>query len=142
MAVCNKEDDFILEKVRWVVTLSNGERIYQDDNRPGEVEPKAWMRLRAYLKENNLSIVKFELQFCDHIEEAAPPNCDGYYFVQRVEAMAFTESNSTIRSYVIGFLKDGVLKVIYWRVPEIIPTGSELRPIDLDSPNLIVNPTG
>ena len=37
-------DDFILgkDKTFWYVKLSNGEIVYQDDERPGLKEPKAW----------------------------------------------------------------------------------------------------
>ena len=38
----------------WIVKLSNGETVYQDDGRP-DVEPEsAWLRLKQYCEDNNL----------------------------------------------------------------------------------------
>src|SRR5688500_6949137 len=101
MGLCRSEDDFILEKLRWIVTLSNGEKIYQDDDRPGEAEPKAWLRLREYVHQNSLSITKFEIQFCSHIEEAASANADGYFFVQAIDAVAFSGEAGSVRTYYL-----------------------------------------
>src|ERR1044072_5951102 len=91
MGLCkNPYDEFIAEKLRWFVKLSNGEIIYQDDDRPGESEPKTWIRLKKYVEENDLSIISFHIQFISHIEEVAPPGAAGYYFVQAVDAFAFS----------------------------------------------------
>jgi hypothetical protein len=142
MGLCkNPHDEFISEKLRWIVTLSNGEKIYQDDDRPGEDEPKTWIRLKEYIKENNLSITNFDLQFITHVEEAAPPNKLGYYFVQAVDAVAFSgRVDGTRKYYIIGYLdQDGLVKTKRWMIPEIIQVSGDIREVLEDDPRLIVN---
>ena len=140
MSVCKQVDDFITEKLHWVVTLSNGETIYQDDGRPDEIEPSAWIRLKKYVQENELSIESIHLVFCDHIEEVVPRNADGYYFVQKVMAFAFSgENQNTFHYYLFGAVVDGELRVYEWMVPEILPVSQETRKLDLNDEKLILN---
>ncbi len=143
MAVCKTNDDFTKEILKWVIELSNGETIYQDDDRPGEIERCAWYRLRDYVKENNLSIVSFKIQFFTHIEDCTVPNALGYYFTQAVSAIAFSGPNSyTWRYYLVGSLmEDNNIYIQRWLVPEIILVGNEIRSriIDQDDPKLILN---
>src|SRR4051812_48908014 len=110
MSVCKQKDDLINEKLHWVAELSNGEKVFQDDGRPGETEPSAWIRLRKYVQENRLSIESIHLVFCDHIEEVVPRNADGYYFVQKVMAFAFSGTESTFHYYLFGAVIDDELR--------------------------------
>lgn len=75
----DKNDPFLEEKTYWVITLSDGTVIYQDDNKPNIEESSAWIRLGHYIRATNLYIVKFHLQFRDHIVRF-PSNKIGYYF--------------------------------------------------------------
>ncbi len=142
MGLCKSEDDFITEKLRWVITLSNGETIYQDDDRPGEEQAKAWIRLRDYVKLNKVDIVDFKIQFCSHIEQAANPNAEGYYFARKVGAFAFSgEAENTMYYYVVGELRDGKIYTTQWSVPEILRVGSDVRDVVEDDIHLIINPS-
>lgn len=130
MGLCFAEDDFILEKLRWFVSLSNGQTVYQDDNRPGEDPPQAWLRLAEYCLKNNLHIINFYIQFCSHIEEAAPANALAYYYIQGVEA--FASVKRTFRYYVVGAIlldNPNILRCNRWLVPEILPLEYEERPV-------------
>ena len=40
----------------WIAELSNGEMIYQDDGKPDCYPESAWLRLKEYCEQNNLSI--------------------------------------------------------------------------------------
>src|SRR5688572_3270325 len=139
MGLCKAEDDYIREKLRWIVTLSNGENIYQDDDRPGEDEPKTWLRLKQYLIDNSLKIVGFKIQFCSHIEQAAPENATGYYFAKKIGAYGFGGQNIMNNYYVVGYLDNDRIYTTDWMVPEIIPIAKDSREIKPDDPHLIVN---
>ena len=142
MGVCTQEDDFTKEKLKWIATLSNGERVYQDDNRPGEEETVAWLRLKKYVNDNELSITNIHIQFFSHIEEAVPSNSLGYYFIRSVDAFAFAgDTNNTRHYYIFGSLKeDDRVEIRKWLVPEIIPVSTEMRNVEKDDRCLIINP--
>lgn len=143
MGFCRQEDDYIAEKIRWVITLSNGETIYQDDDRPGEKEPKTWLRLKEYVNKKNLDITSFKIQFCSHIEEAAPPYADGYYFTQKVDAVAFGGMfNRTYNYYIVGHLLNDKIHTTHWMIPEIIKTGHDIREPEKNDPRFILNYNG
>jgi hypothetical protein len=137
--LCTIEDDFVREKCKWIVTLSDGTRIYQDDDRPGQNERCTWIRLKSYLADSDLSIVRFQIQFFDHIEEVAPPNAQAYYFVQAVDAIACTGERTTYHYYIVGALLDGVIQTYRWMVPEIVCVRTEIREASPDDPKLIIN---
>ena len=46
----------------WMVTLSNGEHVYQDDNRPNVYPESAWRRLKIYCEENDLHITEMKIR--------------------------------------------------------------------------------
>ena len=60
MGVCVTEDDFVKHKLRWVAGLSDGSRVFQDDDREGETEPVAWKRLKKYIDDNDLEIRRYQ----------------------------------------------------------------------------------
>lgn len=124
-----EQDQYIIDryedKVRWIVTLSDGRKVYQDDDRPGLSEPVAWKRLRTFLQENeNLSIVGMTIGFRDHIINIGD-NADGYYFCNAILGEITTGLN--LGFYICGTLKDGILMTTMWKIPEIIPFETENR---------------
>lgn len=140
MAVCTKQDEFNREKVCWVAHLSNGETVYQDDDRPGETERSSWIRLKNYCKQGKYSVVGIDIRFWDHKEKAVTDGALGYYFVNKVEATAFSGVvNNTHSYYVIGYLKDDKVYTTEWLVPEIIEMSHEIRDVVADDPKLIIN---
>jgi hypothetical protein len=136
--LCVHEDEFIRNKyegeTRWIVVLSNGLSVYQDDDRPDIHPPSAWERLHNYCKETGNYPVNMRIQFRSHTE-SLPENAEGYYFVKSV--LGEFGSNRTWHFFVTGVLENGIIKVNKWKVPELIPTEYEEREVKLDDVCLI-----
>ena len=128
-AVCKHPDLYFGELADtncvWTVTLSNGEKIFQDDGRPGVEESSAWIRLGRYCRNNSLSIVKMILSFRSN-EILVGENARGYYFCKGLSALLFSNESNDL--YMAGTLNDeGSLIVNRWKVPELFSEGSESR---------------
>jgi len=108
----------------WVVTLSNGETIYQDDDRPGVEPSSAWIRLKSYCEENDLHITSMKIKNRSHVVEV-DSDCDGYFFCKGAGGFMF--GDMTYLSFSIGTLQDGELKVRRWSLPEIESSTIEIR---------------
>jgi len=70
----SKSADEFVPQNRWVVSLSNGETIFED-SRP--IAP-TWARLAEYVEENGLSITGFRVQFKNGLEVKIPSGQEGY----------------------------------------------------------------
>ena len=113
----------------WIVTISNGETIYQDDGRPNIEPASAWVRLKKYCEENNLYITNMKVRNKSHVEDVGS-DYDGYFFCKSAGALMF--GDTTQHSFVLGFLEGEKLSVRKWRLPELIPEEIEERdPYDL-----------
>jgi hypothetical protein len=123
--VCKKEDDFLEDKPRWFVDLTNGERIFMDDDRPGVQPPQAWTRLGLYLKETGADIVDMYLQFRSHFEHPLPSNALGYFFCNA--ALANLADGVTISMFLVGFFDGDQIQTQCWRVPELLQEWVETR---------------
>ncbi len=129
-------DDYLQERMelksRWEVTLSNGVRVFQDDERQGR---PSWIGLKEYLSLNpELHIVRMFMGFRDHII-VLPENCDGYFFrYALISCWGAWEKHS----FIIGTLNDGVLSVDKYELPEVVFMGTEIRSIDDAGESLIV----
>ena len=108
----------------WMVTLSNGEVVYQDDNRPDVYPESAWKRLKNYCKENDLHITEMKIRNKGNVK-SVESNCDGYFFSKGAGAFLF--GDETLHSFIIGTLKDNILHVRKWRLPELISEQNEQR---------------
>lgn len=130
--VSTTEDGFLLDlyerQTRWVVELNNGERVYQDDNRPGMDPPQAWLRLKNYCESNGLKITGMWIQFRTNIVEL-PKNALGYFFSKGVSGIAFSE-DSTYETYNVGTLIGDRVHCITYRCPELIIERDRLRELD------------
>lgn len=133
--VCKTDDDFVRFLPRWVAVLSNGETIYQDDDRPGVEEPSAWKRLKSYCSETGAHIRELWLQFRSNRVCIQPTDADGYYFVKC--AYGFWGATETKHAYIAGALVDGSIHAIKWRVPELLSLEVQTREPDYLSPSLI-----
>ncbi len=127
MLVAKEYDQFIEDKdeALWIVTLSNNEIIWQDDDRPYVGHHSAWIRLKEYCEHNNLYIVKIQLKFRSHSEFIFCEDSEGYAF--RKEAMGGFGVNITHHFYWLGILKNGIVHMEKWRVPELIKEEEEDR---------------
>ena len=126
--VCKQDDWFTQEEAHWVVDLSNGERIWQDDNRPEIFPASAWLRLRQYLEETSADIIRMFIQFRSHIEFPLPENAEGYYFAKG--SLAFLEDNSTMNLAVLGYLDNEKGYITQWDLPTLTRIGTEVRSLE------------
>jgi len=108
----------------WIVTLSDGETVYQDDDRPGVEPHSAWERLGTHCKENNLYITGMKIKNRSHVEVVGEGG-DGYYFCK--SAGKFMFGDRTNHSFIAGILENGELRVRHWSLPEIVPDQFEIR---------------
>ena len=136
--MCKQEDEYIENMPRWVVDLTNGERIWRDDGRPGVSPNSAWLRLKTYLKETETDIARMFIQFRSHLEFPLPENALGYFFCRK--ALAYLGNNVTIESFLVGFydsIGEGVA-IQDWQVPELIQNSIEYRPIQDIKPDCLI----
>lgn len=134
--IITQKDEFLEErwecKSRWEVVLSDGRTVYQDDERSNSI---SWKNLRNYLIENpDLRITKFYIGFRDNVFNL-PENADGYYF--RNSVLASWGSEFEKHSFLAGYLKDGVLRVYKYELPEMRFLGEEIRNIEDSGESLI-----
>lgn len=126
--VCKQEDDFLEDKSLWFVDLSNRERIWMDDNRPGVQPRSAWLRLRMYLEEIKADIVGFYIKFRSHLESPLLHNAQGYFFCHKL--LAGLGDDDIIKSFLIGDFDGKGVSIQEWRTPELIQENFEYRPLE------------
>lgn len=133
-----EEDEYTLDIMRghgrWVVVLSNGQRVFQDDERPGQHPHSAWERLYYYCLHNDLYIVDMYIQFRSHVE-SMPSNCDGYFFSKAV--LSGMLEGKTKQLFLIGTLNGQTLSINTWQLPELLITETEERNPEVCGVNLI-----
>lgn len=131
--ICTIEDDFVRDRfeseTRWVAVLSDGRKVFQDDNRPDVFPASAWLRLKEYCEKTGNKIVKMHIQFRTHVV-SLPDDAPGYYFSKGVAGIAFSEaSDGTWGQFIVGtLLENGSLQRITYRVPELIIEKNEVVP--------------
>ncbi len=110
-------------QIRWMVSLSNGETVYEDERT--DLPKRAWERLREYIKEQNVSITNLILQRGADIIEV-PANQKGYCFGKKIQQLAF----STIRFEwrCVGWLdNDDICHLLWAGIPEFMRRENEQR---------------
>ena len=123
-------DDYINEiyesHPRWIVTLSDGRKVYQDDGRPG-TQTSSWLRLRTFLDKNpEISIVSMTISFRDNILDVGN-DAEGYFFVKSVLGSPNLSQRPTIEMWVVGTYNNGELRTKRYTVPEMILVEEEIR---------------
>ena len=88
-----KVDEFVPIN-RWVVSLSNGETIFEDSRKH---IPPTWERLSEYVKANKLAITKMRVQL-GNLEVGIPANQKGY--VQKKKMMS--TGSWTKKQWIVG----------------------------------------
>lgn len=129
-----EEDEVIFNSVegntRWVATLSDGRKVYQDDFREYEFDDErrysTWVRLRDFCKKEKIDVVGILLQFRTN-KIALEQNAEGYYFCKSVLGAFGMDRN--IHFFVTGHVRDGKIHVKKWQVPELIVESEEVREI-------------
>jgi len=131
--VCTQPDlwtaQLIERQTVWTAILSNGETIYQDDEREGVEPESAWLRLGMYCRENNIHIVSFTLQNGTNTVRLDEGE-DGYFFCKGANGYLFTSNQETFQSYIVGTLNGDILRVTNYNIPELIAQYSENRDPD------------
>jgi len=117
--ICTKKDDWLInqDSTLWICTLSDGTLVYQDDERPNIDPPQAWFRLKHYIENSDLSIVRMELNFRSHTEIVGD-NAEAFFFAKGI--LGSLSTNSLTHQYVAGTVIDGKLTTTTWRVPELL----------------------
>ena len=108
----------------WIVTLSDGTTVYQDDDRPNTKPHSAWERLGIHCKKNNLHITGMKIKNRSHVEVVGEGG-DGYYFCKCAGKFMF--GDKTNHAFIVGVLENGELRVRHWSLPEIVPDQFEIR---------------
>lgn len=135
-------DDYLLEKYDreacFEVDLSNGLRVYSDDDRPGREIPSTWLRLRDYISKEKVDIVGFRVRFRSNVNHIGYGD-DGYYFAH---AALFSFGGDRVAEYyTAGKLKNGILSVTRFEKPAMDIMLSENRDWKEAKECLIINPS-
>ena len=139
MNLCIKEDDFVYEKPRWVAVLSDGTTVYQDDNRPGIEPASAWIRLGSYLKETELKIDRFRLQFRSNVVNL-PHKASAYFFCRG--ALKNSSWSETYELFIVGTLSEGIFELRKYKIPELVIVEEETRSLEKASPLCVIRNYG
>ena len=121
----------------WIVELSDGTEVNQDDGREGADPPSAWERLGNYCRERELHITSMRFQNGTHVETVGS-DADGFYF--RMTAGGVLFSDTTFHGCVAGTLNEGKLVVSHWSVPDLLKEWSEERTVVEGDISLIAKP--
>lgn len=138
MNVCKELDEYIFDKDEtiWIVKLSNGEKIYQDDGRYG-TNDKAWLRLKKYCYLNELNIENVSINFRSHTEFLFENDGDGVFFRRGILAqIGYVQG-----MYIFGLVKNNLIYVQHWWVPPVIKQEdeTEIRNIEGHQDTIIWN---
>ncbi len=136
----NSEDEFITGKTHWLVVLSNGEHIYQDDDRPGISPPQAWIRLKNYVERAKLNVDNIFLKQMHVQFEVAPGKAPGYFFINK-QIKDWGSKDEGLRLFVIGWFRaDGMIIAKHWLVPQLQLVDVDIRnPADMIPSTIIRN---
>ncbi len=121
--------------VRFVVSLSDGRTVIQDD-RPKQTH--AWARLAAWLQTNNgISISGIRLQGPNGVDIKTPSNQKGYFFGQKQHAVW----KGPQRTYIgIGYYDGQKISVAWYNQPKFDHSFTEERTVANAGFFLIQNP--
>jgi hypothetical protein len=151
--ICTKFDEYfewlglIKREAPWVVELSNGEVVYQDDYRGeyllfkgeyGHDNRRSWDILKDYISANNLYIHKMYLKNYNNIVEPLPLDADGYFFKKGALGKLFS---STTRQYaIIGYYDKATkkTKTFKYALPDLLLVEFDERIVDINTPSLIL----
>ena len=122
----------------WIAELNNGEMIYQDDGKPDCHPESAWLRLKEYCEQNDLSIKSISVKNRS-IQKQIVSDADSFTFCKSAGALMF--GGQTSHSFVFGYVNDGVYRAKKVNLPEMIIDRPEKRNIE-DYRNLIIRRSG
>jgi hypothetical protein len=138
ISLTREDDEFVRDRLRWVVTLNNGETIYEDDGREGVEPASAWVRLKEYCQAGGFWIIEMWLQFRSNRVEVKPADAEGYFFVK--EAFGVWGAEESYSAYIAGAIQGDNLMVSRYKVPELVLLEEQVRPLNRESPTVICRP--
>ena len=109
----------------WVSTLSDGSVVYQDDEREGVDPESAWERLGIHCQEAGVHVVDMYIQNGTNKAEIGK-DCDGYYFCKGAGGFLYG-GGLTHHTYICGVLKEDILLITAYNVPELTIQFTETR---------------
>jgi len=113
--ICTEQDSFLDEKTIWIARLSDGNTVFQDDDREGDFHPSAWIRLKDYCDSKGVYIDSLSIRFRDHKVDV--PKAEAYHFIKSVGCMVgFPEEHF----FIVSLLKQDKLERTWYKVPEIV----------------------
>ena len=119
--ICTQEDSFLDEKTIWIATLSDGNTVFQDDDREGDFHPSAWIRLKDHCDSKGVYIDNLSIRFRDHKVDV--PKAEAYHFIKSVGCMVgYPEEHF----FIVSLLKQGELVRTWYKVPEIVENDSSV----------------
>jgi hypothetical protein len=125
----------------WMIMLSNGTHIYQDDS-----NGSAWIKLGLFLKDNQtIGIQRFGVYFRSN-SYFLPDEQLGYYFAKGV--LQGVGAAQKMDYYIMGYCdsRHNSYDPVYFqwiKVPELLPIKRFVKPIvECPSPMMINNPFG
>jgi hypothetical protein len=132
---------------RWIITLSNGKRVIQDDEIPGATVHSAWLRLKHYLynDEPAVNIQEIHYGFRNHIERIYNKDlhpCDGLFFSKTIYGgLGMTDTHYYRHGTVKHNTEAGgfLVSIQKWKLPEIILVEQEYRLIETETDTIILN---
>lgn len=142
--VCTEPDKWMqdtwVHSTRWVVELSNGETVWQDDGRPGLSEDSAWIRLKNYCEMNGYCIKSMRVEFRNNKPEQVYTGGEAYFFSKLIRG-AFSSAKKVevfnSHYYLIGMLKEGKVHIDKWLTPSLVVQDKYIRDAEKCKDNLI-----
>jgi len=129
----------------WVIELSDGRTIYQDDDRPELEEKSAWIRAKQYLDSNTgvrIERMKFRFSGYEHVVyDSELDNCIGLYFSKGASAILSVDKTKQWDFYVSGkvFNDNGLkMSVSRYEVPFLSFHDCMVREVTADAMRKIV----
>jgi len=128
----------------WTINLTNGEQIYQDDDRPGQEIASAWKRSKIHIYDNDLEIDNVTFRFAgyqhtvyDRLKDAS---YTGFYFSRGKIGLLADTNSKTIDLYVAGKTYATSMSVTKFEVPFLRVYEGYERPIDeRNEPSIILD---
>ena len=119
-------DDFILNefdygRAVWVCTLSNGEVVYQDDNKYG-YDDVAWKRLQKYCLDKSVHPIHMGIRFRSHYEDCGTSSI-GFFFRRGIKAGL----DYTNHYYIVGRIEQDKVYTKKFRVPKLLLEEEDVR---------------
>lgn len=140
--LCTQEDEYAKEKKirepRWVVTLTDGTEVFQDDDRPGENPGQAWQRLKLWMGTQGwFKIKSLKLEWRGTTITSLPENAAGYFF--RKSVLSEVGGGASQGFYILGYVENGRLRTQRWAVPQMQKLDESSRSLTEASDSLILN---